>query len=72
MSKYGEVKKIHDEVLSHTYRFKVKTGFRLVDISLRIYIPSHMKIDGHRALISYEGQPMTFYRCNEQEHQTPA
>jgi len=28
-----------------------------------------MKIEGHRALISYEGQPMTCYLCSEQGHQ---
>jgi len=26
-------------------------------------------IQGHRALITYEGQPMTCFRCNEQGHQ---
>jgi len=54
---YGDVKKIHDEVRSHAYRFKVKTSVRLVDIGLKKHIPSHIKMDGHRALISYEGQP---------------
>jgi len=67
MSTYGEIKKIQDEMWSH--RFKVKTGVRLVDISLKKHIPSHIKVDGHRALIQYEGQPMTCYRCNEQGHQ---
>jgi len=61
-------KMIHDEVWLHAYRFKVKKGVRLVDISLRNHITSHMKIDGHRALISYKGQPMTCYRCSEQGH----
>ena len=69
MSTYGEIKKIHDEIWSHAYIFKVKTGVRLVDICLKKHIPSHIKVDGHRALIQYEGQPMTCYRCNEQGHQ---
>jgi len=69
MSTYGEVKKIQDEVWSYAYRFKVKTGFRLVDIGLKKHTPSHMKIDGHRALASNEGESMTCYRCNEQVHQ---
>jgi hypothetical protein len=68
ISIYGKVKKIHEEIWSHAYRFKVKTGVRLVDISIRKHIPSHMKIEGHRALISYEGQPTTCFRCNEQGH----
>jgi len=54
---------------SHAYRFKVKTGVRLVEISLKKHIPSHIKVDGYRALIQYERQPMTCYRCNEQGHQ---
>jgi hypothetical protein len=69
ISIYAEVKKIHEEIWSHAYRFKVKTGVRLVDISIRKHIPSHMKIEGHRALISYEGEPTTCFRCNEQGHQ---
>ena len=69
MSTYGYIKKIHDEVSLHAYRFKVKPGVRLVDISLRKHIHSQIKLDGHRAVISYEGQPMTFYRCSEQGHQ---
>ena len=28
------------------YRFKVKKGFRLADIGLKLHIPSHMKIEG--------------------------
>ena len=35
MFTYGEIKKIHHEVWSHVYRFKVKRGVRLVDNSLR-------------------------------------
>jgi hypothetical protein len=51
------------------YSFKVKTGVRLVDIGMKKHVPSHIKIEGHHALISYEGQPMTCFRCNEQGHQ---
>ena len=69
MSTYGEIKRIHDEMWSHGYRFKVKIGFRLFDIRLRKHIPSHIMIDGHHTVISYEGQPMTCYQCIEQGHQ---
>ena len=51
-----------------THRFKVKTGVRLVDIGLRKHIPPHLKIDGQRTLILYEGQSMTCYRCSEQSY----
>jgi len=60
---------MHDEVWSPAYRFKVKTVVRLVDVSLKKHIPSHIKVDGHCALIPNEGQPMTCYGCNEHGHQ---
>jgi len=69
LSKYGDVKRITDEMRSQVYRFRVKTGVRLVDIGQHRHIPSHMKIEGHRALISYMGQPITCYGCSEPGHQ---
>jgi len=69
LAQYGDFKHIHDEVWSQAYRFKVKIGVRLVGISMTKHIPSHIKIEGHRALVAYEGQPMMCFRCNEQEHQ---
>jgi len=32
-------------------------------------MPSHLTIAGNNALISYDGQPPTCYRCNEPGHQ---
>jgi len=69
LAQYGDIKQIHDDVWSQAYRFKEKTGVRLVDISMTKHIPSHIKIEGRRALIAYEGQPMTCFRCNKQGHQ---
>jgi len=68
LSNYGDVKEIQEEVWSQAYRFKVKSGVRIIDIGIKKHIPSHIKIEGHRTLI-YEGQPMTCFRCNEQGHQ---
>lgn len=65
LTTYGEVKRIHDEVWLHAYRFRVKTGVRLVDISQRKLIASHMKVV-HQALICYAGHPTT---CSEPVHQ---
>jgi hypothetical protein len=65
---YGDVHRVTEEVWSHIYRYKVKTGVRIVEASIRKHIPSHIKIEGHRALITYEGQPTTCFRCNEQGH----
>jgi len=70
LSKYGDVKRVPDEIWSQVYRVRVKTGVRLVDIGLYKHILSNMKIEGHRALISYMGQPMTCYGCSEPGHQT--
>jgi hypothetical protein len=69
MSNYGDFKKMQDEVWSQAYRFKVKWGLRTLDIRLKKHIPTNIKMEGHRALISYEGQPMTCFRFNEQGHQ---
>ena len=69
LSIYGDIKQIQDEVWSQAYRLRVKNGVRLVDVGMKKHIPSHIKIEGHRALIVYEGKPMTCFRCNEQGHQ---
>ena len=53
ISNYGDVNKIQDEVWSQAYRFKVKSGVRIIDIGIRKHIPSHIKIEGQRALESY-------------------
>ena len=47
----------------------MKSGVLIVDIGVKKHIPSHIKIEGHRALISYEGQLSTYFPCNEQGHQ---
>jgi len=69
MSNYGDIKKIQYEVWSKAYRFIVKSGVRIIDIGIKKRISSHIKVEGHRALISYEGQQITCFRCNGQSHQ---
>jgi len=49
LSTYGEVKQINEEIWSQNYRFKVKTGVRIIYMSITKHIPSHIKIDGYRA-----------------------
>ena len=34
-------------------------------------IPSHLTVDGHRVLLSYEGQPATCYGCGDIGHLYP-
>jgi hypothetical protein len=69
LSRYGDVKRITDEQWSRVYRYPVSNGGRLVEVGLQKHIPSQMIIVGHRILISYEGQPITCYGCNEPGHQ---
>ena len=38
-------------------------------MSITKHIPSHIKINGYRALITYDGQPTTCFRCGDQGHQ---
>ena len=68
LSKYGEVKNIREEIWTSVYRYKVYNGIRIVDMNLKQHLPSHMSIAGNNALISYDGQPLTCYKCNETGH----
>ena len=69
MSKYGTVKGIPEESWTKAYRYPVSNGIRIVELSLKLNIPSHMVIAWTRVLISYEGQPLTCYKCNGVGHQ---
>jgi len=69
LSKYGDIMSIKDELWAAVYRYKVYNGIRIVEIKLKRHFPSHLAIAGSAALISYEGQPQTCYRCNETGHQ---
>jgi len=68
MTRYGDVKDVQVETWSRIYRYKVSNGVRVVMMSLAKHIPSTITIAGHRVLVSYEGQPMTCYRCQEAGH----
>jgi hypothetical protein len=70
MYTYGDVKTITEEQCSRAYRYSVSKGIRIVEIGLKSHILSHMMVVGYRVLISYEGQPLTCYRCNEPGHQS--
>jgi len=69
ISRYGEVRAISEEQWSKRYRYPVHKGIRIVEMDLKKHLPSHMTIVGTRALISYEGPPITCYGCNEPGHQ---
>ena len=69
MPNYGEVKSVRDELWNSSYRYKVFNGVRIVEMRLKKHLPSHLNISGNDALITYDGQPQTCYRCNEIVHQ---
>jgi len=46
----------------------VANGIRIAVVILAQHISSHIIVAGHRNLITYEGQPTTFYGFNETGH----
>jgi hypothetical protein len=65
LTPFGTVMAIQEETWSKTYRYAVAKGIRQVTILLSQHIPSHLTVSGHRVLLSYEGQPATYYGCGE-------
>jgi hypothetical protein len=65
LARYGEVKDIQAETWSRFYHYSVANGIRLAMITLAKHILSHITVAGNRDLVSYEGQPMTCYGCND-------
>jgi len=53
------------------YRYKAPNGVRQVTITLNQHIPSQLTVDGHRALLSYEGQSATCYGRGDIGHLYP-
>ena len=53
---------------TRVYRYPVANGIRFAMISLARHIPSQILVAGNRELVSYDGQPMTYYGCNEAGH----
>jgi hypothetical protein len=65
---HGKVEDIGDEMLSQAYHYKVSNGVLIVQIEISKYVPSHLTIGGHRAFVSYDGQPPTCSACNASRH----
>jgi hypothetical protein len=53
---------------SKAYRYSVPDGIRQVMVMLTRHVPSHLTVDGHRVLLSYDKQPATCYGCGETKH----
>ena len=61
---------MQQEVWSKSYHYKGFSGIRIVVITLKKHIPSHIMIAGHRGLVSFEGRPTTCYGSSETGHST--
>jgi hypothetical protein len=71
LAPYGTVIDIRKETWSRAYRYVVANVIRQVTMTFTKHIPSHCTVEGHRVLISYDGQPMTCYGCGERGHLYP-
>ena len=56
------------ETWSHIYQYPVANDIRIAAMTLAKHIPSNITIAGHNVLVSFDGQSMTCYRCNETGH----
>ena len=68
LASYGENVSIQDEIWPKAYRYKIANGVKVIMMKLAKHLPSQMNIARHRALPSYDGQPVTCYGCGESGH----
>jgi hypothetical protein len=68
LSRYGDVRELKEDTWSQSYRYKISNGIRVANMNLKEHISSYMSIAGHKVLISYDGQPATYYGCNKTGH----
>jgi len=50
------------------YRYPVANGIRVATMKLDKHLHSHMVIAGDRAIVPYEGQPVSCYACGGTGH----
>jgi len=72
LASYGEIVSIEDEIRPKAYRYKVANGVKVIMMKLAKHLPSQMNVAGHRALPSYDGQPVTCYGCGDRGHTNQA
>jgi hypothetical protein len=65
LTPYGTVLDIQEKKWPRVYRYAVANGIRQVMIMLTRHIPSHITVEGHTVLLSYGGQPTTYYGCGD-------
>ena len=71
LTPFGTVMAVTEEMWPKTYRYNVPNGVRQVTITLTQHIHSQLKVDGHRALLSCEGQTAICYWCGDIGHLYP-
>ena len=68
LASYGETVSIQNEIWPKAYRYKVVNGVKVIIMKLAKHLTSQMDIAGHRALLSYDGQPVICYGCGDSGH----
>jgi hypothetical protein len=68
MSQFGTFQAIQEETWAKHYRCNVSNVVKIVTMTLTKHIPSYVVIDGHTALISYDGQPKPWYGLGDTDH----
>jgi hypothetical protein len=68
MSRFGDVRSVSEEKWPRSYPLRIPNGIRVVELLMRKHIPSSLLILGQRVLVSYDGQPVTCFGCNEEGH----
>ena len=68
LSKYGECKRIRDELYDPAHIYHVRSGRKIVLMVLQKPIPSFVSICNQRFLVTYFGQERTCYFCDKGSH----
>jgi hypothetical protein len=63
LAPYGEIVSIQHEIWPKAYRYRVANWVKLIMRKLAKHLPFQLNIAEHRALPSYDGQPVTRYGC---------
>jgi len=65
LAPYGKIMDIQNERWSKVYRYPADNGVRQVRIVLSRHAPSRLTVSSQQVLLSYDGQPPTWYGCGK-------
>jgi len=68
LASYREIVSIQDEIWPKAYCYKVANRVKVIMMKLAKHLPYQMNIERHRALPSYDGQPVTCSGCGDSGH----